>query len=35
MLCGIPDWILEQEKDTNGKADEIQIKPAIELIVIY
>lgn len=35
MLYGILDCILEQKKETNGKADEIQIKPVVELTVMY
>lgn len=35
MSCGILDWILEQNKDISGKANEIQIKPRVQLIVLH
>lgn len=35
MLYGILVCILEQKKETNGKAAEIHIKPVVELMVMH
>lgn len=29
MQCGVPDWILEQKKDSSEKTGEIQTQPGI------
>jgi hypothetical protein len=34
MKCGIPDWIVEQERDMCGKTGEIQIKSRINNILV-
>lgn len=34
MQCGILDWILEQEKDINGKIDKVSTMAVAELIVL-